>query len=113
MPKRKAKYIVNTTQNKWNEYRGNTRKFHTNEDFVEFHNMSDGYRERVNPRVKTKHPHKSYSYPYYISDYEGKATAINWTFTNKNSADRAYKRKYKKQMNDEKFVADMKRRGYL
>ena len=88
MPKRKAKYIVSTTKNQEFTFSGNSRKINSYEDPVVLFKKDSQYRERKNPRVKTRHSHET----HFFSDDEGSSTMINWTFTNKKSADRASKR---------------------
>ena len=95
MPKRKAKYLVNTTRAYWYNDFGRHVNVEDSPFLADMGSLT-GYREKPNPRIKTKHPHKSYRYPYIVNDHkEGKASAINWTFTTEGSARRFTKNKTK------------------
>ena len=76
MTRRKAKYIVSQ-----------------DEDSLVLFKKDPQYHVKQNLRVKSRHPHES----YIFSDEDGSSTMINWTFTNKKSADSAYKRMKKRR----------------
>ena len=76
MTRRKAKYIVSQ-----------------DEDSLVLFKKDPHYHVKQNPREKSRHPHES----YIFSDEDGSSTMINWTFTNKKSADSTYKRMKKRR----------------
>jgi len=77
MPKRNAKFIVSK-----------------DEDSLVLFEKDPHYHVKKNPRIKSRHPHETYT--FYDVD-EGSSTMTNWIFSNKRSAEQAYKRMKKRR----------------